>query len=105
MTADIKPVRIGSALSITVGIGYAVCSALFWLFPDAAAGLMNALFHGLEFHKLQTEAGVFSFSGFIYALIVLMVWAFAIGMLFGWTYSFLSGRSLAAATVEEKDPV
>ena len=95
MASNIHPVRVGAALSLTVGIGYSACSVLFWMFPEAAAGFMNALFHGLDFHKLQVEAGGFSFSGFVYALVGMMIWAFCGGILFGWIYALLSGAELA----------
>jgi hypothetical protein len=74
--------RNGTACAITVGIAYAACTAVFWLFPDAAAAFMNGLFHGLDFRKLQAGASAFSFGGFAYALTGLVVWAFTLGSLF-----------------------
>lgn len=76
-------IRTGIAFAITVGIGYIACSFSFWLWPDAAANFMNALFHGLDFSRLQ-GARAFTFGGFSYALGVMVVWAFALGTLFGW---------------------
>ena len=75
--------RNGVAFAITVAIGYVACAALFAVFPDAAATFMNALFHGLDFRKLQPANGGFDFAGFTYAAIVLALWAFALGCLFG----------------------
>ena len=46
---------------------------------------MNALFHGLDFGRLQAGQAMFSFGGFAYALVVLTVWSFALGALFEWT--------------------
>jgi hypothetical protein len=63
-------------------IGYAVCAALFVAFPDASAAFLNALFHGLDFKKLQSAAGGFSLAGFGWSAAVLAVWAFVIGALF-----------------------
>ena len=77
-------VRTGGAFAITVGTGYALCTLVFWAWPDAAANFMNALFHGLDFRRLQAGSPLFSFGGFLYAEIVLMAWAFALGSLFGW---------------------
>ena len=77
-------VRIGGAFAVTIGIGYALCTLIFWASPDAAANFMNALFHGLDFRRLQVGSSLFSFGGFLYAEIVLMAWAFALGSLFGW---------------------
>ena len=76
------PVRFGAALAITVSLGYAACTLVFALFPDAAASFMNALFHGLDFRRLQAAGPLFSFGGFAYALIALVAWVFALGTLF-----------------------
>ena len=81
--------RFGTALAATVGIGYAACALVFAVFPEAAANFMNALFHGLDFRMLQSTRAVFSFGGFAYALVVLVVWVFAFGALFDW----ISGRA------------
>ncbi len=45
---------------------------------------MNALFHGLDFRKLAGGSVPFEFSSFFFALFVAVVWAFALGALFGW---------------------
>jgi hypothetical protein len=82
-----NPVRTGLALAVTVGIGYIACTLVFWLWPEAAATFMNALFHGLDFRKLQASASLFSFNAFAYALVVLLVWAFLLGAVFGWAQS------------------
>ena len=49
-----NPTHIGTALAVTVGVGYTACALLFWAWPEAAANFMNALFHGLDFRKLQS---------------------------------------------------
>lgn len=74
----------GTALAITVGIGYAACALAFRAWPDASMQFMNALFHGLDFRKLASGPAPFEFSSFFYALFVTLVWAFALGALFGW---------------------
>ena len=80
-------IRPASAFAITVGIGYALCTIVFWLFPEAAANFMNALFHGLDFRPLAS-AGTFTFGSFAYGLVVLVGWAFMLGAIFG----LVSGR-------------
>lgn len=80
--------RTGTALSLTVGVGYVACTLVFRAWPDSAVTFMNALFHGLEFRKLQDGAALFSFGSFFYALAVMMAWAFGLGFLYGW----LQGR-------------
>lgn len=78
------PIRTGFAFSITVGLAYAACSLLFWLWPEAAVTFTNALFHGLDFRKLQAGPALFDFAGFAYALVIIVIWAFVLGTLFGW---------------------
>jgi len=77
-----NPVRFASALAVTVGIGYALCTIAFWLFPEAAVNFMNALFHGLDFRPLAST-GAFTFGSFVYGLVVLVAWAFMLGAIFG----------------------
>ena len=89
----ISPLKTGVALAATVAIGYALCTAVFWLWPEASANFMNALFHGLDFRKLQAGAALFTFGSFAYGLAVLTAWAFMLGTLFGW----ITGRVGAAA--------
>jgi hypothetical protein len=83
-----NPTKTGAALAATVAIGYAACTLVFWLWPEAAASFMNTLFHGLDFRKLQSGPTLFNFGSFIYALVGITLWAFGLGALFGW----LSGR-------------
>ena len=78
------PLRTGIALSATVGFAYAACSVFFWLWPEAAVVMANALFHGLDFRKLQGGPALFEFGGFVSALLVMMAWTFVLGTLFGW---------------------
>ena len=82
--ANANAVRTGIALALTVGIGYSACALVFWLWPESAATFMNSLFHGLDVRRLQSGPAPFSFSSFLYALVVMMVWAFALGAIYGW---------------------
>ncbi len=78
------PLITGAALSLTTGVGYALCTLVFWIWPEAAANFMNALFHGLDFRKLQGAPALFGFSSFLYALVVMMAWTFGLGAIYGW---------------------
>lgn len=86
-----SPFRSGTAFAVTVAVGYAACTAIFWIWPDAAVNFMNALFHGLDFRRLQAGPQLFSFGSFLYALMVTAAWAFILGTLFGWIFDRLSG--------------
>jgi len=79
-----NPTRFGAALAVTVGIAYAACALVFWTWPEASAQFMNALFHGLDFRKLQSGPSTFGFESFSYAFVGVVVWAFLLGCLFGW---------------------
>jgi hypothetical protein len=78
-----RAIPIGMALAATVGIGYAGCALAFGLWPEAAVTFMNALFHGLDFGKLQAGPAPFDFGGFFFALAGIVIWAFLMGALFG----------------------
>ena len=78
------PFKLGAAFATTVAIGYALCTLAFYLWPESAATFMNALFHGLDFRKLQSGSQLFSFGSFGYGLVVLTAWAFMLGTIFGW---------------------
>ena len=75
--------RTGGAFAATVGIGYTACALAFWAWPELAMNFMNALFHGLDFRKLQVSPKVFEFGSFLYALIGIVVWAFFLGVVYG----------------------
>jgi hypothetical protein len=83
-----NPIRSGTAFATTVAIGYTLCTLVFWIWPEAAANFMSALFHGLDFRRLQSGPALFTFGSFTYALVVMAAWAFGLGALFGW----ISGR-------------
>jgi hypothetical protein len=46
--------KFGVALALTLATGYTVCAALSAAWPGPGIELLNALFHGLDFHKLDT---------------------------------------------------
>jgi hypothetical protein len=82
-----RPARTGLAFAATVALFYALCTwaAAPALFMD----FMNNLFHGLDFTALLKPAA-FSVIGFIEALMVLAVWAFAASTFFGWLHQRLN---------------
>ena len=84
----LNPWKFGTVLSLTVGIGYALCT-IFWVsFAGSAIDFLNTLFHGLDFRKLQMAA-VFSFTGFAYVLVIMMVWAYLVGAIFSAVWNAL----------------
>lgn len=89
--------RTGTALAATVSVGYVACALVFWIWPEAAADFMNALFHGLDFRKLQSGSALFSFKSFFYALVISAAWSFFLGALFGWLWTWLGGGQQSSA--------
>jgi hypothetical protein len=87
-----KPFVIGSAFSITVGLGYTSCAIAFAISPSLAVSFTTDLFHGLNFSTMQSGAGGFSFSSFFVALLVLMAWAFALGAIYSAIYYRLARK-------------
>jgi len=92
-----SPAATGAAFSLTAGAGYAACTLAFWIWPDAAAYFMNALFHGLDFRKLQNGPALFNFAAFLYALAALMAWTFGLGALYRWVQGWIAGKRPAEA--------
>ncbi|HEX6297672.1 MAG TPA: DUF5676 family membrane protein [Burkholderiales bacterium] len=86
------PFRIGGALAATMATGYALCTLVFLLWPEVAANFMNALFHGLEFRKLQKGPALFEFGRFFYVLLIVTISSFWFGALSGWVFEQL-GRA------------
>lgn len=85
------PWKTGIALALTMAISYTVCALLYALWPTQGIAFLNALFHGLDFSRLQApqEYGVTTFVG---PLLVLTVWGAIVGTLFAWLSGKLQGR-------------
>lgn len=77
-----KSVKTGVAFSVTVMLFYALCALIWFVFPEPFMQFMNALFHGLDFHRLQGEPATLGCT--VYADVILGVWAFLAAMFFAW---------------------
>jgi hypothetical protein len=73
----------GIALAVTVALFYALCALVWLAAPGPFMDFMNSLFHGIDFKPLLTSAP-FSWGGFVWALLVMSLWAFMAGTFFGW---------------------
>lgn len=87
-----NPWRTGAALAVTMTITYTVCALGYALVPERGIDVLNALFHGLDFRKLQTPTP-FTFLMFAYPLLVFVVWGFAVGALFAWLHNAFQARA------------
>ena len=93
-----KPIlRSGLAFALTIAIGYVACTAFFAIFPEASVTFMNALFHGLDFRKLQPAGGGFDVTGFAIAGLVLAGWGFMLGCIFAGLVRYFEGSSRVTA--------
>jgi ABC-type phosphate transport system permease subunit len=84
--------RFGAVFALTVVISYAVCTLAWMAFTEQAVDFLNALFHGLDFRRLQVGGG-FSAVAWLYATAVLTVWAFVTGALFAALRGWLARES------------
>ena len=81
--------RTGLALAITVGSFYARCTLAWVLAPGPFLGVMNSLFHGMDFSSM-VRPGPFAWPGFVVALLVLSTWALLAGTFFAWARARLT---------------
>ncbi len=84
-----KPLGTGIALAITVGVFYALCTLIWTMAPGPSLGLLNGLFHGMDFGSMA-RPGPLDWQGFITSLLVLCVWALLAGTFYGWLVTRMS---------------
>jgi hypothetical protein len=87
-----NPWKTGIALSLTVAIVYSLCAGLYALWPSQGIDLLNAIFHGLDFHKLEPSLP-FTFQMFLYPVVVFVIWGFLVGTLFAWLHRLIQGEA------------
>jgi len=78
---SLVPWRLGVVAALTVTVGYAVCSLIWFVLMGPSMAFLNALFHGLDFRALYV-GGSFEPVGWFIVLVVLSVWAYLLGALF-----------------------
>jgi hypothetical protein len=83
-----NPWKSGVVLAATIAIAYTVCALIYALAPERGIEFVNALAHGLDFHKLGTPAP-FTFLMFFYPFVVLSVWGFLVGALYASLHNLL----------------
>ena len=83
MASVARPSNTGIALTVTVGVFYALCALLWVLAPGPSLGFMNSLFHGRDFSSM-VQPQPFAWSGFLVALLLLSGWALLAGTFFAW---------------------
>lgn len=90
--AKLNPWMFGAVVSITVVIGYVLCT-LFWLaFTDYSLDFLNTLFHGMDFRRIYVETDV-DLGAYLGVLIGFIVWGYAMGVIYAAVRNLLMPRS------------
>ena len=82
-TTKIRPFALGLAFALTIAVMYTICTLAWVIWQEPALDLLNALFHGLDFRKLQVAGARFSVGTCVYPLVVMSTWGFITGTLLG----------------------
>lgn len=77
----LNPWKFGAVLSLTVSANYMLCAFFFIALPRPSIDFFNALFHGMDFHRIYVGM-VFSPASLAYALLVLAVWSYVLGAIY-----------------------
>jgi hypothetical protein len=85
----LRPLLFGSTLALTIAIMYTLCAAAWAIWPEAALDFLNALFHGLDFRRIQLPPQVYSPKMFFLPLAVMTGWGFVIGALYAMLHNLL----------------
>jgi hypothetical protein len=86
-THRLRPFVVGSALALTIAIMYALCAALWAIWNEAALDFLNALFHGLDFRRLQLPDSTARPGIFVLPLVLLSTWGFIMGLVYAGIYN------------------
>ena len=88
-TPRLRPLLVGSTRALTIAIMYTVCAAAWAIWHEAALDLLNALFHGLDFRRIQLPPQAYSSGMFFLPLAVMTGWGFVTGALYAMLYNLL----------------
>jgi hypothetical protein len=83
--------RFGAGMMLGFAAGYLAWSALLAAFPETAIQLLGALFHGVDFRKLDLN-GSASLSAFGIGAALWAVKGFVFGLVYAAIYNALSRR-------------
>jgi len=84
----LPPVVLGGALALTIVIMYSLCAVAWAVWHEASLDFLNALFHGLDFRKIQAAQNTFTVSMLFIPMLVMAAWSFATGMLYAVIYNY-----------------
>ena len=82
-TPTFRPFALGLAFALTIAIMYTACALAWVIWQEPALDFLNALFHGLDFRRIQLPGSRFSFVNFVMPLLIMSAWGFITGTLLG----------------------
>lgn len=83
-----KPLDAALALSATVALFYSLCTLVELAWSNQFMAFINTWFHGLDYGKLTTSDS-FNLASFIYAFVIIVLWALAFGAFFAFIHNML----------------
>ena len=92
---NLNPWKFGVVLSATIAVSYTICAIFWYSFSSLGLDFLNALFHGIDFRKIYSVAP-FAFTSFLSVLAVLVVWAYALGVIYALLRNWLKPEAGAA---------
>ena len=95
-TKKLSLLTVGATFSLAVAIMYSVCTGAWLIWHEGALDFLNALFHGLDFRKIQVTESALTLQMFFFPLLVMAAWAFATGTLFAAIYNIIQSHKTSA---------
>ena len=89
----LNPLAVGSTLALTVAIMYSLCAGAWVIWHEGALDFLNALFHGLDFRRIQMTGSTLTLQMFFFPLVVMAVWGFVTGVFFAAIYNVIGPRT------------
>lgn len=82
------PIVDGLSFSATWAISYGLCSALYFIAPEAMMTATSKLFHGMSFTQMAQAGTPFGFGDFLSVLTVGAIYAFVVGIVWSFVHSY-----------------
>ena len=89
ITQKLNPLIVGGTLALTVVITYSVYIGAWVIWQEGALDFLNALFHGLDFRRIQITESAPVLQMLLFPLLIMAVWGFVVGFLYTMIYNFV----------------
>ena len=87
----LNPWNFGAVISLTVVIGYVLCTLFWFAFTESSLDFLNTLFHGMDFRRIYARTE-FTLGGYLGVLVVFVVWGYVMGAVFATLRNLLIAR-------------